>query len=51
MQFFEEQDFLVRRVNDSRVDGWCSARNRGRPEARISLVLMFRSHVAMELLY
>ena len=51
MQFLEEQDFLAGRVEVSRVGGWCSVMNVGRPVAWILLVMMCLIHAAMYLSY
>ena len=47
MKFLEEKDFLVRRVEASRVSGWFSARKGGHPGAWIILVLIQGVHAAM----
>ena len=49
MQFLEEQDFLVGRVESSRVDEWCIVSKEGRPGAWVILFLMWWSHAAMDL--
>ena len=41
VQFLEEQDFLVERVEASRVGGRCITSKGGRPGAYILLVLMW----------
>ena len=46
MQILEEQDFLVGRVEASRVGGWCSARKAGHPGAWIILFLIRCIHAA-----
>ena len=49
MQFFEEQEFLVRKVEASRVDGWFIVRKGGLTGAWIVLFLMRWIYDAMDL--
>ena len=47
VKILEEQDFLLGRVETSRVGGWCRVKKGGRPGTRILSVLMLWSHAAM----
>ena len=51
MQFFEEQDFLVGRVEDSKVGEWCIMMNGRRPGDWVLLSLIQWIHAAMDFSY
>ena len=50
MKFLEEKEFLVGQVEDSRVGGWCSVKNGGRPGAWTLLVPNQWIHADMAIL-